>query len=320
MPSSQLDRVKAYAVAAGGDLRLVQGAGGNFSVKTHDVMWIKASGTRLSRALDEQIFVPMRLADTRAAVLETEDLTPYVVQGESTDGLRPSIETSLHALLPHRVVLHVHSTGAIAAGLGDEPGAALDSLPGWFDTAVVPYAKPGVLLARAVLAEIGHEPADAPLALLLLNHGLVAAADDVETAERIVEAVQQAFAARPEPADAGTDAGTDGWEPLHPAGTLTDDEAAVLRLGPFTPDASVFLGAVPFTTRADPDPTSLVATDDDGSVWVRTGTGADEVEIARSLVDVARLVRGARATPLTPDQVDELINWEAEKWRRQLKR
>jgi hypothetical protein len=93
-----------------------------------------------------------------------------------------------------------------------------------------------------------------------------------------------------------------------------------LTRGPFTPDESVFLGPVPFTMRAAPEPTSIVAVDADGSVWIRNGTGADEAEIASSLVDVARLLDDASAQPLTDAQVHELINWEAEKWRRQLKR
>jgi hypothetical protein len=59
---------------------------------------------------------------------------------------------------------------------------------------------------------------------------------------------------------------------------------------------------------------------DDGSVWLRPGLGADEREVAASLVDVARQVGGGPVSTLTDEQVDELVNWEAETWRRQLKR
>lgn len=318
-----LDELRSYAVEVGGDRRLVQGAGGNFSVKSGEVLWIKASGTRLSEALDREVFVPMRLAETRAAVLDTENLAPFIDAERAEAGLRPSIETSLHALLPHRVVLHVHSTGAIAAGLGEGLADALAALPDWFACTVVPYAKPGVRLARAVFDRVGRDVGDAPLALLLVNHGLVVAADDVATARRIVEAVQGSCAEGPPPVDAAAASGTTaegGWTLLHPAGTVSEYQAALLRLGPLTPDQAVFMGPAPFTTRAEPDGAAIAAIDADGSVWLRSSAGADEAEITTSAVDVVRLLRGASITPLDRREVNELVNWEAEQWRRQQKR
>jgi hypothetical protein len=55
-------------------------------------------------------------------------------------------------------------------------------------------------------------------------------------------------------------------------------------------------------------------------VWVRPALGPDEREVAASLVDVARQVGPGAVSTLTAAQVDELVNWEAEKWRQQLKR
>ena len=46
----------------GQDRALVQGPGGNTSIKEDDVLWVKASGTELANALTAEIFVPVRLA------------------------------------------------------------------------------------------------------------------------------------------------------------------------------------------------------------------------------------------------------------------
>ncbi|MFD1715579.1 class II aldolase/adducin family protein [Amnibacterium flavum] len=315
-----VEDMKSFALEIGHDLRLVQGAGGNLSVKVDNTLWIKASGTRLAEATARPIFVPLRLAETRAAVLETESFGHLVRADYADSGLRPSIETALHALLPHAFVFHTHSTGAIAWGL------SLDGHPisseGWFDLLVVPYAKPGLELARAVMAALGSGTgSERPLALLLVNHGVVTAADDAATAAAVTRAVHARFASAAPPASSPVDSsGTpEGWRLLHPAGTVGEGASRLLRLGALTPDEAVFLGPHPFATRDEADDAAAIVTDD-GAVWLRDDLGQDEAEIAISIVDVARLSDAPRARALTASEVDSLINWEAEKWRRSLKR
>jgi len=319
-PTALLELVD-LSTRLGADLRLVQGAGGNLSVKVDGTLWIKASGTRLGEATRRPIFVPMDEAATREAVLVTEELAPLVRPQARDYGLRPSIETALHVLLPHAVVVHVHGVGTIAAGLGDSVQQSVAGLPDDVDSAVVPYAKPGVQLARAVLAALPAEPTgDRPLVLVLRNHGLVVGAADCRTAERVLIQVEEHFRSTDAPASE-----LDPTEPcLCPAGTLDETAAAALCAGALTPDSAVFLGPRPFgRTPTGPGPegsehSGFVA--DDGSVWLRTDLGADEREVAASLVDVVRQVPDRQVSTLSPEQVDELVNWEAEKWRRQLKR
>jgi len=52
----------------GKNILLVQGAGGNSSVKDGDVLWVKASGTWLADAEDQDIFVPVSLSAARTAL------------------------------------------------------------------------------------------------------------------------------------------------------------------------------------------------------------------------------------------------------------
>jgi ribulose-5-phosphate 4-epimerase/fuculose-1-phosphate aldolase len=319
---SELSDLVQLSIRLGADLRLAQGAGGNLSVKTDGVLWIKASGTRLGQAAERDIFVPMAAQATREAVLVTEDLAPLVLPEAKPWGLRPSIETALHALLPHAVVAHVHGVGSIATGLTDDVDRAAAALPNRLDAVVVPYAKPGVRLARAVLdCTGGRLSADRPVVLILRNHGLVVGASDSQGAGDLLNLVEQSFrsAAAPELVP-GSPGGL-----LCPDGTVDVAAAEVLCAGALTPDSAVFLGPTPFARiPAGPAPAeetgaaAFVA--DDGSVWLRPDLGDDEREIAASLVDVARQVRGTGMQTLTSAQVDELVNWEAEKWRRSHKR
>jgi ribulose-5-phosphate 4-epimerase/fuculose-1-phosphate aldolase len=309
-------------VRLGSDLRLVQGAGGNVSLKRDGVLWIKASGTRLGDAAERDIFVPMDESTTRDAVLVTEQLAPHVRPEGRESGLRPSIETALHVLQPHAVVAHVHGVGSIAAGLTSAVDEAVSALGDRFDTVVVPYAKPGIELARAVLEATSERlRADRPVVLVLRNHGLVVGAADAAEAGALLDLVESALRRADPPQFSPSGSGT-----LYPRGTVDDQAAAVLCAGALTPDSAVFLGPTPFgRIEAGPPPedgTSFAAAfvAADGSVWLRPDLGDDEREIAASLVDVARQVRGTDVSTLLTNQVDELINWEAEKWRRQNKR
>jgi len=61
--------------------------------------------------MQEEIFVPLKLAGLKESILNDSEITPHFALN---DALRPSIETAMHAVLRHRVVIHVHSINAIA--------------------------------------------------------------------------------------------------------------------------------------------------------------------------------------------------------------
>jgi Class II Aldolase and Adducin N-terminal domain len=109
--------------------RLVQASNGNTSIKLDGILWIKASGKWLAHAMKEEMFVPLELAKVRVSIQnDTEIASPYTPNHE----LSPSIETAMHALLRHRVVLHVHENEAtsgddwvhlweVGTSIGDAP-------------------------------------------------------------------------------------------------------------------------------------------------------------------------------------------------------
>src|SRR6218665_16243 len=148
----------------GSDPLLIQAAGGNSSIKEQDCLWVKASGLWLRDALQRPMFVPVSLSRVPALVAPrpAHPLTPALLHAQPAPGLRPSIETTLHALMPHRVVLHVHSVDAIAWAV--QPGAQtalaalLDGIRwGWVD-----YHRPGLPLTRAVAQRLAEPPPASP--------------------------------------------------------------------------------------------------------------------------------------------------------------
>ena len=57
----------------GNDLNLIQGAGGNTSVKINDALWVKASGCWLRDALRKEIFIPVIQKHDKDRLLNTAD-------------------------------------------------------------------------------------------------------------------------------------------------------------------------------------------------------------------------------------------------------
>src|ERR1700680_400120 len=83
----------------GNDPLLTQAGTGNSSAKLDGVLWIKASGRWMADAMRDDILIPLDWAE-----VVTECLQP----GVDPAGRYPnaSLETAMHAALPHRVVLH----------------------------------------------------------------------------------------------------------------------------------------------------------------------------------------------------------------------
>ena len=175
--SSTEKQVKAFCVQIGADPLLVQGAGGNISWKDGDVLWVKASGMWIADATSRDIFVPVNLSFLQKALSRND----FFVKPEVTNNcdLRPSIETLLHALMPHRVVVHIHAVEILAHLVQVNAKEKIKNLVGdalnWI---YVEYFKPGSDLAKAVsLQLINTSGAEV---VFLGNHGVVIGGQDVK--------------------------------------------------------------------------------------------------------------------------------------------
>jgi len=149
-PDREFQALRALSAALGRNRFRTQAAGGNTSIKRDGVMWIKASGRQLADALDQDIMVPVALDGLRAAALRNDPAAdgavPFVIEELNPAKLRPSIETSVHAIIPHTVVAHIHCVETIALAVRENArelvADRLEGLQGmvW---AFVPYRRPG---------------------------------------------------------------------------------------------------------------------------------------------------------------------------------
>jgi rhamnose utilization protein RhaD (predicted bifunctional aldolase and dehydrogenase) len=178
------ESVVNYCAAIGADSLLVQGAGGNASWKDGDTLWVKASGTWLSDAAEKDIFVPVILGHLQQAIAVSNFMVTPRMHSESN--LRPSIETLLHALMPHPVVVHLHAIEILAHLVRHDVEltllASLGSLVRWTR---VSYQKPGAELARAVCEALASTQ-DANV-VFLQNHGVVIGGSDIAEVDAILK-------------------------------------------------------------------------------------------------------------------------------------
>jgi len=334
-----LDALRTVSARLGADPLLVQAGGGNTSCKIDGVLWIKASGRWLANAGREAMFVPLDLAALHRGIAANDEgaAARAMLPEPGTQGLRPSIETSLHALLPHPVVLHAHAVTALAwlaTRTGDEVFAQhLDGLR-WRR---LPYERPGLPLTQLVRRILEHEPADV---LLLDNHGVVVGAPSAEAAEHLLRDVATRLETRLHPGDATDPPAAPASETLArlARGTpyrLPSDagmhklacdprQRAFAQGGAPWPDHVVFLGGgLPVVAGDDAAAiacsTSPVLMVEDIGVLVHDALDAAGEAMLRCLADVAARVAarpGAVPVYLPAAEVEALSRWDAEKFRR----
>jgi rhamnose utilization protein RhaD (predicted bifunctional aldolase and dehydrogenase) len=320
----------------GFDPLLVQGGAGNTSIKIGDVLWIKASGKWLARAKQDDILIPLDLAHVRCCI-ERQDLcrVKYTSPGGKT--LAPSIETAMHAVVPRRVTLHVHSVNTIAwAVRQDGPAQVAKRLSGlrwqW-----IPYTPSGLPLALEVQESLKRTP-DTQV-LILANHGLVVAGDDCADAEAVLREVELRLNIAPRcslPCDKNAlNAAIEGsdWQvpqPRHLHALGTDSlSRAILSNGILYPCQAIFLGpALPVLPAATSIPDaaeryaerygvlpSFFVVEDAGVVIGNRMTRA-EFETLVGLAHVAqRIDAEARIRYLTEPELANLMKAEAIQYR-----
>jgi rhamnose utilization protein RhaD (predicted bifunctional aldolase and dehydrogenase) len=323
---SDFQALRAVSARLGNDPLLVQAAGGNTSIKQDGVMWIKASGTWLRDAATKDIFVPLDMAALTSALMkdsaDCESCLPFVQHDLNRSGLRPSIETSVHGLMPQDVVLHVHCVNTIALAICEDARQRFAERLFRFNWSFIPYARPGLQLARTIRKHL----VSGSNVMILQNHGLVVAADTVEDAEKllaqVVEAVRCPEQDFPQPDVTGLHAvclGTDYVPVDHLEAHAPALDHFTLQRGcreVFYPDHVVFLGvSIPIEMGSG---ASAVAVPGKGML-VRKDAKPSVEPMLRCLGHVfSRVPRDANLKALSRAEIDQLLNWDAETYRQVL--
>jgi len=189
----------------GAEVDLVLHGGGNTSVKCgitnlvgeeQEILYIKGSGWDLG-AIEPQGFPGLDLAYLRklrqvAALSDAEMVNQFRTHLLDAASPNPSIETLVHAFLPHRFIDHTHADAIVTltnrkdaekhlrAALGDNIG-------------ILPFVMPGVPLAQA-MAEL-YEAKPGIDCIILKNHGIFTFGEEAKTAyELMIDYVSRAEA------------------------------------------------------------------------------------------------------------------------------
>ncbi len=326
----------ALSLLLGADPLLVQGGGGNTSLKADNVLWVKASGTWLAHADRDEVFVALDLHQVRDAL--GRDDAEARLSAMAPANQRPSIETALHALMPQRCVAHVHCVSTLAYAVTRDGSARLADRLAGLPWAWVPYARPGQPLTAAISDALARGPAT-PAVLVLANHGLVVAganAREVETLVRDVERRLQVPARVAPAADviALEHANDIGWRieseaPVH--GLATDPVALRAACAPpLYPDHAVFLGSRALVLESGEALSAALArhrSECSAEVTFALVPGAGvlvspdmSTGAAAMLECLAMLGLRLRADdvlmPLPAEEVEALTTWDAEAYRR----
>lgn len=202
-PADRILSLRVYSSRLiGADPDLVMHGGGNTSVKLRrrdlfgaeqDVLHVKGSGWDLDTLLAPGLpGVRMdRLMALRALDRLSDEEMVNALRAALVDSAapNPSVETLLHAYLPHTYVDHTHATAFLTiANLPDAVEIIGDLFGGRL--AVVPYIMPGFALAKVAADTFDAQP-DCE-GIVLLNHGhFTFGATARESYDRVIEHTNQ---------------------------------------------------------------------------------------------------------------------------------
>jgi rhamnose utilization protein RhaD (predicted bifunctional aldolase and dehydrogenase) len=319
----------------GANPRHVQGPGGNTSFKLGaERMLVKGSGFELARAEVDEMFVDVNAGKIRAALRDGND-DPLAGAWPGV-GPKPSIETSMHALLPSRVVLHTHSLPVVIAACRTNAREHLAARLAGLDWVFVEYERPGTPLARGIARALAGSPGAS--VVVLQNHGVVVGADEAEPACALLEDVCRRLDVTARPVSGAPDrdalavaAERSGLalpadETLHRL-ALDAEAARIATGGTLYPDHVVFLGSgVGLLAGRPPGPPAGPASP---KLWIAPGQGvllerglpkASEA-LARCLMEVALGLPSRDACRyLSPSDEAAVLGMEEEKYRQSLAR
>ena len=280
----------------GRDPLLVLHGGGNTSVKTrardilgdeHDVLCVKGSGWDMG-AIEPAGLPAVKLAPLQKARaldgMSDEDMVNFqrlnLLDSASPN---PSVETLLHAFLPHKFVDHTHSTAVLS--LIDQPDGEARARALYGDRmGIVPYVMPGFDLAKRA-AEIYAEEPDVN-GLVLHKHGVFTFGDTArESYEFMIGMVTLAEAQLP--------SGRNLW-PV--PGVLPDDLAPVGDIAPIIRGACAEPAGTP-----DAEPRRLIMTFRSDKTILAYVNGADLADYSqRGVATPDHIIRTKNVPLLLP--------------------
>jgi rhamnose utilization protein RhaD (predicted bifunctional aldolase and dehydrogenase) len=333
----------------GSSVDWVQAAGGNTSVKVKDRIYIKKSGIRLKEVNENEGYLELKLSRKNIEEVCTnslvdiernyKELIDSILVGRTT---KPSIELSFHTL-GQKFTVHTHPTQVNIFGCSVEGSKMLETLFLHKEILMVPYVKPGIVLTRNILILLKGRNT-LPELTVLLNHGLVVTADTPGLIHKYTHDLMDLLAEiiTPEPTVTAVSQDVPGFIQAHFKEMMIcgiEDENLEVHEKynglVLYPDMAVFCGRAvlvvgeiaPFETQLQnytdtfgaPPKVLLVK----GKYYVlgRNNTELEFItEVFCNHAKVLKNILKKNWTPvfLTGKQIDELLDWDLEKYRQEL--
>ena len=200
---SELELLVYQSRLIGAEPSLVLWGGGNLSLKVTErdfrgrevrVLRVKSSGSDM-KSIQTVDFPGVRMEDVlplfERADVSDEEMVDYLAKCLLDPGSsRPSIETLLHAFLPHTSVIHSHADAILSLTNTQHSQKVIKEVYGE-SIVVVPYHRPGFLLSKEVAQTSLKNPR--AKGAILSNHGLLTWGSGAQASyETHIELVSQA--------------------------------------------------------------------------------------------------------------------------------
>jgi rhamnose utilization protein RhaD (predicted bifunctional aldolase and dehydrogenase)/NAD(P)-dependent dehydrogenase (short-subunit alcohol dehydrogenase family) len=189
----------------GRDPSLVLHGGGNTSVKIkernllgeeEEILYVKGSGWDLE-TIREEGFAPVRMAHLLKLARAESLSDPQMVNELATQVTRagapaPSVETILHAVIPHKFVDHTHADAVLAITNTPDGATRIREIYGE-EVVIVPYVMPGFDLAKVCARKFEQEAKPSTIGMVLMHHGIFSfGATAKESYDRMIGLVDRA--------------------------------------------------------------------------------------------------------------------------------
>jgi rhamnose utilization protein RhaD (predicted bifunctional aldolase and dehydrogenase) len=160
--NESIDEYIKLSKLLGGYSELVQGSGGNISVKNNNQICIKSSGRLLSETDNNYGYSICSIEMLKEKFKNNDDNTKECVEGGEVNS-QPSMEVFFH-LLPHKWIVHIHPTFLLKFLCSSKWKDIYSPYPALF----IPYKTPGIELSKYI-----HSVYNGESVIFLQNHGVI---------------------------------------------------------------------------------------------------------------------------------------------------
>lgn len=346
MYTEQLKDLVKISQAAGKSPDLVQGGGGNTSVKLDgNLMAVKASGYKLKEITTTDGYVVVnykKIKEYHEQVDLSKDIDyekesgefvrANVVPMEGLKQLRPSVEAGFHSvLLKHVIHTHpVYSNIICCCENGRELVEKIfkDKKYGYI---WIPYINPGFMLTLAIMREVSNHISEKgffPQAIFMENHGLVVTADTarecIELHEEVLDTIRNYFNITDKFPEIAIEPLSDGTfrsktKYLNEYFKGRDLDVSFFEETVLYPDQMVYLGGNISVNGSD---NKMNINTETGEIIYKTNE-KEALTMEETLMGFIYVVDNIKKNNLKiktmgSEQTDFIRNWESEKYRKSL--